>query len=73
MVYQVEDVRVQGGPLPLRFQRSYNSLSLVNGPLGYGWTHPYHVWLSLEPPTEPGVYPHVYLYAHDGAVFQFEP
>lgn len=71
MVYQVDDVRVQGGILPLRFQRTYNSLSLVDGPLGHGWTHPYHVWLSLEASAVPDVYPNVYLYAHDGAVFQF--
>ncbi len=68
LVYQVGDVRIRRGMLPLRFQRTYNSLSLVPGPLGYGWTHPYNTWLSIAPPDAP----HVYLYAHDGAVLQFD-
>jgi YD repeat-containing protein len=67
LVYQIEDTRVESGLLSLRFQRSYNSLNLVYGPLGFGWTHPYNTWLSIEPGPEPDVY----LYAHDGAVFHF--
>lgn len=68
LVHQIEDVRVKRGILPLHFQRTYNSLSSVPGPFGYGWTHPYNTWLSIEPPDGP----RVYLYAHDGAVFQFD-
>lgn len=59
---------MQGGLLPLRFERAYNSESLVAGPFGYGWTHSYNTWLSIEPPDGP----RVYLYTHDGAVLRFD-
>ncbi|HLT40527.1 MAG TPA: DUF6531 domain-containing protein, partial [Enhygromyxa sp.] len=39
-----------GGPVPLRFERNYNSsVSGRAGPLGYGWTHCLHqaVWREL--------------------------
>ena len=42
-----EDLNISGGGgLPVQFARFYNSKDNVNGPLGYGWTHSYNVYLE---------------------------
>jgi len=42
-----EDLRFASpGKGPFVFERYYNSRSEQNGPLGYGWTHTYHVQLD---------------------------
>lgn len=30
------------GPIPIEWRSSYSSRSKINGPLGWGWTHPYY-------------------------------
>jgi RHS repeat-associated protein len=43
------DVSIPGRGLPLSFVRTYNTLSASqSGPLGYGWTHSYNVFLTTD-------------------------
>jgi RHS repeat-associated protein len=37
------------GPLPLRFERTWYSVSAHDGPLGHGWHHSYDLALSVYP------------------------
>ncbi|MCL4464729.1 MAG: malectin domain-containing carbohydrate-binding protein [Chloroflexi bacterium] len=41
------DVAVSGRGLGVAFTRTYNSGRLVDGPLGYGWTHDYDTRLTV--------------------------
>jgi RHS repeat-associated protein len=42
-MYHIEtDFRYPARGLPQMFTRTYNSLGLADGPLGYGWTHNFH-------------------------------
>jgi RHS repeat-associated protein len=36
------------GITPLRFQRAYSSRSTHNGPMGYGWSHNYDQYLTVD-------------------------
>ena len=52
-VYQRRDLAIPGIGFPLRFDRTYNSreassTSATGNPLGYGWSHSYHVNLSTS-------------------------
>ncbi len=40
------DLTVLTPGIALEFIRSYNSQSTYSGPLGYGWTHNYNIWLG---------------------------
>lgn len=43
------DIAIPGRGIPLRFTRTYNSQNAgQNGPLGYGWTDNYNVFLTPE-------------------------
>ncbi len=42
------DVVVPGKGLAFNFTRSYNSLDFYSGPLGFGWTHSFNVFLTLN-------------------------
>lgn len=33
------------GPIPIEWRSSYSSRSKINGPLGWGWTHPYYQYI----------------------------
>jgi RHS repeat-associated protein len=52
--YETTDLSIPTLGQPLRFERSYNSLSTVTDtvvysrPLGYGWTHNYDINLTFE-------------------------
>jgi RHS repeat-associated protein len=49
------DFAIPGRGPALLFSRTYNSLAAsVPGPLGYGWTHSYNMWISG--PTNPVVH-----------------
>jgi len=45
--YQETDVRIDGPVAPLTFTRHYNSLSTVDGTLGYGWSHSFADSISV--------------------------
>ena len=36
------------GPIPFKWERSYHSSSSYNGPIGYGWNHPYDMALISD-------------------------
>jgi RHS repeat-associated protein len=40
------DITVSISGVPFEFRRSYNSQSTYDGPLGYGWSHTYNIWLE---------------------------
>jgi len=44
---EVLDLTIPTPGIPLEFRRSYNSQIILDGPLGYGWTHTYDVFLSV--------------------------
>jgi len=48
-IFQRTDFVIPGRGLPFVFQRTYNSSDSYNGPLGYGWTHSYNVFLLENP------------------------
>jgi RHS repeat-associated protein len=50
-LYQHTDLSIPTRGLPLDFARTYNSLNPQPGPLGYGWTHNWHLRLT-EPTTD---------------------
>lgn len=52
-IYQGRDLDIPGIGLPFRFDRSYNSRAASAAgasatPLGYGWTHSYHIRLTFD-------------------------
>jgi hypothetical protein len=55
------------GPIPLRWERLWNSNSIHQGPLGHGWHHAYDMALCVD--AEQGV---VALRAADGRGIAFE-
>jgi RHS repeat-associated protein len=72
--YKHEDLSIPTRSFPLAFTRSYNSLSPVSGPLGYGWTHSYHIYVTEESTGVPVVHygdGRTERYAWDGT--QYEP
>ena len=50
-LYQYTDLSILSRGLPLDFSRTYNSLDPQPGPLGWGWTHSWHLHLT-EPNTD---------------------
>jgi YD repeat-containing protein len=42
------DLKLPGKGIGFAFERGYNSLDPLNGPLGYGWTHNYHTGLAVD-------------------------
>ena len=46
--YQYTDLSIPTRGLPLAFVRAYNSLSPQQGPLGWGWTHTWNIYLREE-------------------------
>jgi len=51
---EVLDMSLSTPGIPLEFRRSYNSQLILDGPLGYGWTHNLNVSLEVvkESPSE---------------------
>ncbi|MCM8792559.1 MAG: DUF6531 domain-containing protein, partial [Candidatus Omnitrophica bacterium] len=45
---QVQDIFIPSKGLPIKFERTYNSLEDYNGVLGFGWTHSYNLNITLE-------------------------
>ncbi len=43
-----QDLYIPGKGEPINFTRAYNSRDSYQGPLGYGWTHSYNVFLEPE-------------------------
>ena len=46
--YQHNDIGIPGIGIPFTFERAYNSLSPMDGPLGFGWTHNYIITLTIN-------------------------
>jgi RHS repeat-associated protein len=48
--YNHVDLRIHGRGLPFEFKRFYNSKAApsANQPLGFGWTHSYNIFLSIN-------------------------
>ncbi|MDP2905002.1 MAG: DUF6531 domain-containing protein, partial [Candidatus Omnitrophota bacterium] len=44
----IPDLTLPGKGLNFSFTRTYNSRSTDSGPLGYGWTHSYNVYLNQD-------------------------
>jgi RHS repeat-associated protein len=44
--YRYTDVSIATRSYPLEFTRSYNSSALQDGPLGFGWTHSYNIFIT---------------------------
>jgi RHS repeat-associated protein len=54
-MYHVErDLAIKGRGLPLVFERTYNSLGIEGGPLGFGWTHTFNHSLAFGDPRVDG-------------------
>jgi RHS repeat-associated protein len=73
--HQFTDIAIPGRGLPLLLTRTYNSQNASqNGPLGFGWTHGYNVFLSPDPnktlsdPTSK-----VTIHDENGAALVFSP
>ncbi len=49
MFHTFADLLIPGPDLPLMFQRTYRSNDPQDGPLGFGWTHNYNVFLVDDP------------------------
>lgn len=47
-VYGRTDLRVPGRGLDFEFRRTYNSLDVTQSPLGRGWSHSYHIYVTPE-------------------------
>jgi RHS repeat-associated protein len=45
------DIVVPGKGLSFSFTRSYNSKDTYNGPMAYGWTHSYNIYLTEDTST----------------------
>ena len=48
-IYNYTDLAIETRGLPLHFARAYNSLTPQMGPLGWGWTHSWHLYLTSYP------------------------
>jgi RHS repeat-associated protein len=48
-VFSRTDLVMPGKGIPFIFKRAYNSQDSINGPLGVGWTHTYHILLMENP------------------------
>ncbi|WP_458250536.1 RHS repeat-associated core domain-containing protein [Geobacter anodireducens] len=55
-MYHVErDLTIKGrGDFPIVFERSYNSRSPQDGPLGFGWTHSFNHYLTFRDDNQNG-------------------
>ena len=68
---EVPDIEVFTPAIPLEFKRSYNSQSFYDGPLGFGWTHTYNIWLEeIVIENEPAR--RVVIWDHDGRALYFD-
>lgn len=48
MYVYTSDMRIPGKGLDFDFSRTYNSRDDYSGPLGYGWTHSYNIFLAYD-------------------------
>ncbi len=62
------DFTIPGKGLPLAFSRTYNSNEAsVYGPLGYGWTDSYNMWLSSDLSGD------ITVHQENGSTVEFSP
>jgi RHS repeat-associated protein len=47
------DLTVSTPGISLEFRRAYNGQLLFDGPLGYGWTHNFNLWVQVVQETSP--------------------
>ncbi len=50
-IHQVEDIQINGAGINFVFSRTYKNQIIFNGPLGYNWTHNFHVRLRVANQT----------------------
>lgn len=46
-VHDVDDIYIKGAGIDFVFKRMYKNQVIFNGPLGYNWTHNFHIWLRV--------------------------
>lgn len=46
-VHEVDDIHINGAGIDFVFKRTYKNQVIFNGPLGYNWTHNFHIWLRV--------------------------
>lgn len=46
-VHEASDIHINGAGIDFVFKRTYKNQVLFNGPLGYNWTHNFHIWLRV--------------------------
>ncbi len=46
-VHEVDDIHISGAGIDFVFKRTYKNQVIFNGPLGYNWTHNFHIWLRV--------------------------
>lgn len=44
-IHEAADIHINGAGIDFIFNRSYGNQVIFNGPLGFNWTHNFHVWL----------------------------
>ena len=49
--HEVEDIQISGAGIDFIFKRTYKNQVIFNGPLGYNWTHNFHIWLRVSDQT----------------------
>ncbi len=47
-VHEVGDIHISGAGIDFVFNRTYKNQTIFNGPLGYNWTHNFHIWLRIS-------------------------
>ncbi len=68
LCHSFTDITIPGRGVPLMFARTYNSLDAdVLGPLGYGWTHSYNMFIERD---QAGNY---LVHQENGSVVTFGP
>jgi len=50
-IHEVDDIRINGAGIGFFFKRTYKNQVPFNGPLGFNWTHNFHIWLRVANQT----------------------
>jgi len=50
-VHDVTDLTINGAGIDFVFTRTYKNQVAFNGPLGFNWTHNFHIWLRVANET----------------------
>jgi RHS repeat-associated protein len=50
-IHEVTDITINGAGIDFLFTRTYKNQVPFNGPLGFNWTHNFHIWLRVANQT----------------------